>query len=63
MDRPHKNSQSGNSQADSSQAEDSTSQSRADKLEERLIDFAVRIVRLQRVCQKPEQGNTSQDRF
>jgi four helix bundle protein len=45
MDRPHKNSQSGNSQADSSQAEDSTSQSRADKLEERLIDFAVRIVR------------------
>jgi four helix bundle protein len=55
MDRPHKNSQS-NSQVAGPQAEDSTSRSRADKLEERLIDFAVRIARLSASLPKTSAG-------
>jgi four helix bundle protein len=46
--RSAENSQSDNknSQSDNSQSEKENSQSHADKLEERLTDFAVRIVRL-----------------
>jgi four helix bundle protein len=56
MNGPHKNSQSCNPQADSPQTEDSISQSPADKLEERLIDFAVRIVRLSASLPKTSAG-------
>jgi len=61
--RSAKNSADENSQADNSQSQKENSQSRADKLEERLTDFAVRIVRLSGRLPGVLQENISRDRF
>lgn len=40
-----------------------SSQTKADELEERLINFAVRIIKLSAICQRRRQGSTSPDQI